>query len=262
MGCGTAQQGLISQKATDTIGPSYFIEGSFTDFEVDKLGSIFIITSKNEIIKFDNTGKELFRYSNKRFGDVYSLDVSNPQKILVYYGDFKTAIILDNTLSEMTTIFLEELLLWDIQTIAMSNDNQMWIYDNAQKQVIKITYQGKTIVSSNSLHDQNMGDKIISQMKEFDQKVYLNTNGEGLIICDNYGQFIHIIEEIKTHHFQIFGESIVYLNDNRTIMMYEDKMIGTETLLEIKGNNKILDFHISDNMLYLLDQDGLKKEKL
>ena len=62
---------------------------------IDKLGNEYSI-NENEISKNDN----LF-FSDFSLGNISSIDLYNPLKIKVWYGNYNTLIILDNFLNEM-----------------------------------------------------------------------------------------------------------------------------------------------------------------
>ena len=88
------------------------IEGDFKILEVDKLGLVYLVNNGNEIIKLQGE-QILFRYSSKRLGNITRLDVSNPQKVLVYYGDYYQVVFLDNTLSEIDHLIIHH-YMWAI----------------------------------------------------------------------------------------------------------------------------------------------------
>src|ERR1044072_6465154 len=67
----------------------YFIDGSYTDFYTDNLNNSYLLNKNNQLKKLNDKGDSA-SVSNalKKFGDIYSVDISNPLKILVYYKDF------------------------------------------------------------------------------------------------------------------------------------------------------------------------------
>src|SRR5688572_3667151 len=79
-------------------GPQPVIKGNFDFFEADNFGNIYTVKNE-ELCKYLPNGKRHARYSNLRYGNITSLDVSNPLKILLYYRDFQQIIFLDNQLS-------------------------------------------------------------------------------------------------------------------------------------------------------------------
>src|SRR5437763_17186865 len=70
------------------------IPGSYSSFYTDNLQNIYLIAAQsNQIKKLDNNGDSVAVFNiSTRYGKVYSMDVTNPMKILVYYKDFATIV--------------------------------------------------------------------------------------------------------------------------------------------------------------------------
>ena len=77
-------------------------------FTTDNLCDIYIITNKNEIIKFDDLGYFEGRYANKKMGNLASVDATNPFKLLLFYPDFQTITLLDRLLNPISSLVLSD----------------------------------------------------------------------------------------------------------------------------------------------------------
>src|SRR5687768_7815077 len=75
----------------------YTLKHPFNLFTNDNLSNLYLINGE-EIIKYSPTGKQLLKYSNKRFGNITTIDATNALKILLYYKDFQQLVFLDNQL--------------------------------------------------------------------------------------------------------------------------------------------------------------------
>jgi len=61
------------------------------DFATDNLGNIYLLTATNQIKKLDEKGDSIAVYNDvRRYGKIYSIDATNPLKVLVFYKDFST----------------------------------------------------------------------------------------------------------------------------------------------------------------------------
>ena len=106
------------------------IPGSYTFLDVDVLGNIYLITENNQLKKIRPNGDSLAVFNDvKKFGNPTLLDVSNPLKILVYYKNFSTVIILDRFLAVRNTINFRNQNIFKVKTLANSYDNNIWIFD-------------------------------------------------------------------------------------------------------------------------------------
>ena len=113
------------------------IPGQFAYFTTDKLKRIYAVTDDNELIQYDSNGKELFRYNNNTLGELTYIDTSNPFNLLLFYSEFQTVITLDRTLSPTGNLNLLTTEVGDAAAVALSNDNQLWVYDAASLQLKK-----------------------------------------------------------------------------------------------------------------------------
>src|SRR5215217_2829812 len=110
-----------------------FVEGSYSDFYVDNLNNIYLINANNQVKKLDDKGDSVaVSNSLKNFGDIYSMDVSNPLKILVYHKDFGTVIVLDRFLNNINKIDLRKIGVLQARATARSYDNNYWVFDEVE----------------------------------------------------------------------------------------------------------------------------------
>ena len=58
---------------------------------------------KDQIL-FKKTNHSVFNFKDFQLGEIYSVDISNPMNIAVYYQDFNVVVLLDNKLSEIERI--------------------------------------------------------------------------------------------------------------------------------------------------------------
>ena len=119
-GLGSFAQADTSFKMVKTIS------GDIVDFTVDNLDNVYILTSRNQLKKFNANGDSVAVYNNvKKFGQASLIDVSNPLKVLLYYKDFGTVVALDRFLNVVNTIDLRKQNIFQAKAIAQSYDNKV-----------------------------------------------------------------------------------------------------------------------------------------
>src|SRR6476646_5964235 len=69
---------------------------------VDNFGNVFVVTPKNEVLKLNPKGKFLWNYTNKNFGEITQLDVTDPLRVILYYAAYQQIVVLNNNLSEIS----------------------------------------------------------------------------------------------------------------------------------------------------------------
>src|SRR5215213_7377947 len=81
--------------------------GEIADAAIDNLDNVYILTSTDQLKKYNASGDSLAVYNNvRKYGKVYSIDVANPLKVLLYYKDFSSIVVLDRLLAVRSTIDL------------------------------------------------------------------------------------------------------------------------------------------------------------
>lgn len=236
----------------NAIAQNYIIEGDYKILEVDKLGYTYLVSTNNEILKLKS--KEiLFRFSSKRLGNITQLDVTNPQKILAYFGDYYLILFLDNTLSEIKKLDLEALGLWDVQSVSLSRDNFIWIYDPVNVKLLKIDQNGQAALSSNELYAYGFDD-FTPRIMVGDQVVYLYDDKE-VKVFDEYGTWIksYPIEnsELQVMEGQIIFQNGAELKSYATAVEFKDPVTRVAQL-----GAGCRDFHWGMKKIHLIDEGG------
>ena len=85
------------------------LKGDIVNFTVDNLDNIYILNSRNQIKKYNASGDSVAIFNDvKKFGKATLVDVSNPLKVVLYYKDFATVVMLDRFLNVLNTIDLRK----------------------------------------------------------------------------------------------------------------------------------------------------------
>ncbi|MEO7768060.1 MAG: hypothetical protein ABIS01_11565, partial [Ferruginibacter sp.] len=107
------------------------IPGDFSYFNVDNLDNIYLVNnSSNQLKKLDANGDSVGVFNNvRKYGKLFSIDATNPLKLLLYYKNFATIVVLDRFLNVRNTINLGKKNIFKVKTIATSYDNNIWLFD-------------------------------------------------------------------------------------------------------------------------------------
>ncbi|WP_264536083.1 hypothetical protein [Flavobacterium sp. N1736] len=81
-------------------------------------------------------GSEVFEYKNVSLGNITKVDILNPLKIVLFYEDFNSVVLLDNQLNKMTEInFSQNNIPIVVSAIGMSTQNQLWVFNTLNQQI-------------------------------------------------------------------------------------------------------------------------------
>lgn len=189
---------------------------------VDKLQQWYTIYDDYRLQKYSADGRLLYEYGENNLGKIAYLDVSNPLQILVYYDEYSTAVLLDRTLSPLQRIDLSALGIWQSAALAVSNDNQLWLYDPSQQVLRKISASGEIVQESPNLSFLVDADFYPTFLLEANNRLYLNDpqHPQGVLVFDNLGNYLNSLPVRGVEHFQLWNGLLFYYNNNH-IYIYD-----------------------------------------
>lgn len=155
----------------------------------------------------------------RRYGKLFSMDVTNPLKVLLYYKNFSTIVVLDRFLNVVNSIDLRKQNIFQVKAIAQSYDNNIWLFDEQNNKLKKIADDGRVLFAT--VDFRTIFDDVPSPTHIFDQDgyVYLYDSEKGIYIFDIYGSFKNKISYIGLKDVSVFGTTIVGI-ENETIISY------------------------------------------
>jgi len=234
------------------------VKGDIADFTVDNLDNIYILNSRNQLKKFNTNGDSVAIFNDvKKFGQVTCIDVSNPLKVLLYYRDFATVVILDRLLNIRNTIDLRKQNIFRAKAIGQSYDNKVWVFDELENKLKKIDEDGKLLLETPDFR--LLLGKAPSPIKIFDENkyVYLYDSLQGVYVFDYYGALKNNIMIIRWDNFKVAGK---YIFGSRSDTLYRYD-ISTFQYDEWKMPEQLLRsvrFNFSSSRLYALKNDGIE----
>jgi hypothetical protein len=192
------------------IKPVAVIKGRYINFTVDNLGNIFLLDKDNQLKKLSPAGDSIAVFNDvRRFGKVYSIDATNPLKVLLYYKDFATVVVLDRLLNARTTIDLRKLNILQVKAICLSYDNGIWVYDELEAKIKKIADDGTVVTQTGDLRQQLEEAPSPLTVVDDNRLLYLYDSTKGLLVFDYFGTLKNNIPFKGWQDFQVVGNYVV-----------------------------------------------------
>ncbi len=259
----TAAQNISIQDSTNVQGTntdSTFkflknIPGAYSYLDVDVLGNIYLITEKNQLKKIRPNGDSLAVFNDvKKFGNPTLLDVSNPLKVLLYYKNFSTVVMLDRFLAVRNTINFRNQNIFKVKTLANSYDNNVWIFDEQNVSLKKINDEGAVI--SETLDLRQLFDSVPSPTQIIDKNnfVYLYDENKGFYIFDYYGSFKNNLPFLNWKHITVYGNKLMgFVGD--TFYSYEINSFNLKSYKLPPFFKDYIDIKTMNGKIYLLKKE-------
>lgn len=187
-------------------------------YQVDRLGNVYYVDSKNGLNKYEPNIKRYTRYADMRSGKITSIDVSNPLRVVVFYEGRSIAKFLDVNLTEINSFDIRTTYSegW-ISLVASSNNNGLWMYDNVNRKIIKIDVQFNTQFSTGDLY-LVLSEKINPiALKENADELFLCDSTNGIFVFDMFGGLkrkipssAQVIRQLISPYEQLHQYSVEY----------------------------------------------------
>ena len=237
--------------------PSTFIPGVYKDFFTDNFNNIFLVTNNNQVKKINDKGDSIAVFNDvRRYGNLYTLDVSNPLKILVYYKDFATILILDRFLNIQNTIDLRQSNILQATAVAHSYDNNYWVFDQLDNKIKKIDDNGNMLLETADFRLLFSESVQPGRIIDNNGLLYLYDEHDGWYIFDYYGAYKLHIDAPGWKDVQVTGK---YVTGHDSSMFY---IANAETFLSRSYKTNIdfaatIKIYRIGNKAGFLETDGL-----
>ncbi len=171
---------ILLAQSTDTIH-------GIKNFSLDMFGNCYAIR-ENEILKIDENGKIVSTFSKNDIGEPVSVDASNPLRVLVFYKDFAVIRILDNQMSEQSSVDLRQSGFGNVTLAWASNDEGIWVFDQSNANLVKLDTRLKNNQTAMDLR-QLLEKEINPTEVESTKNWMLLRDGKNLFVFDQFGTY-------------------------------------------------------------------------
>lgn len=220
---------------------------------VDNLGYVYLVKG-TQISRFDSDLIKIAQYDYKLNGEITTVDVSDPFRVLVFYEDFNRIIFLDNNLTELRDpIFLDDLLIYSTNAVCSSNQGGFRVYDNQNSSVISFNKDLNITQTGTNLYSISENQNVI-KIKESNNFVYVLLNSGKLVILDKFANFVKKPDWKNIKTFDCINDKLYLLINSEIYFSDENYELIKFSDLEVAN---IVDFAISVNRLYILTEKSL-----
>lgn len=227
------------------------------DFNVDNLGNTYTVSKNNQLKKRNSNGDSIAVFNDvKRSGKLYSIDVTNPLKILLYYKDFGKILILDRFLNIRNEINLRTINIFQASLVCQSYDNNIWIFDELDNRIKKIDEQGKIMFTSIDFRILFEEPPTPNYLTDKDGFIYLYDIKKGLYVFDYYGGLKNNIQLLGYQHFEVLNKETYVGFMLAKISIYKSNIFLANQYNSIIDVENIKKTHFELGCLYILNKQN------
>ena len=222
---------------------------------IDNLQNLYVITADDQLKKYNSDGDSLAVYNqSSRYGKLFSIDISNPLKILLFYQDYSTIVVVDRFLSQRFVIDLKKVNIYQPASAGLSFDNNLWVFDAIEQKLKKIDDQGNLLLETVDLR--GFISDVVNPIKIIDKNnlVHLYDPKQGIYIFDQFGSYQKKIPVTELENVLIIKDYFIGTKNN--LLHFYNKRTHVEKKIPLPDSGKGFKRNfVSDmNLIRVLDE--------
>lgn len=221
---------------------------------LDNFQNIYFLKDR---VLYKNGKDGNFKYNALQLGRVTNVDIVNPLKVVVFFQDTNTVVLLDNKLNEIERINFNGLTEFlNVGMATNAGNNSLWIFNMDTQQLEIYDYRSKMqrVVS------QPFPGKLISQASNFNYCFTLTE--KNLRAFNIYGSILNDVPNNGYEKIVQQNENLVALKENRLYYIPDfakrNNEISLDTVQIDLPEMTIKDLQLSSDKLYIYDGISLQ----
>ena len=206
---------------------------------------------------FSADDSKRLNYSNPTWGNITCVDAGIASKILVFYRENGTIVLLNNELAIIgTPLSLFERSLMTISLAAMGNPNKIVLYDEANQDLLITDLSLNTLSQTHITFPGEFHPTDMQVVPE--HRIALLDTLHGICLFDFFGTFEREIPIPGIKAMQLMKDQIIYLKDNK-LYRYNLPTASSPMSIEIINIQRpdIKQCHFFQNTLYYIDTNNI-----
>ncbi len=232
----------------------------------DPIGNVYVVKD-NILKKYSSSHIQAAEYTNAFLGNIHSVDVSDPLRILIYYKDHNQVVWVDNFLSEIRSpVWLDDLGIDQAELVCSSNQGGFWVFNGLNNQLQYFDVNLSLVHESPTLNMLTGPDIRPSFMLEKSRLLYLNVPGTGILVFDRFGNYARTLPVETPGAFQVTDQSIycmkegmLFSYDLRTAEMFSlplPDQTGGNANATPPGPEGVLKAELQPGLLFIFTPSG------
>lgn len=222
-------------------------------FSVDPFGAVYVNLQNGSLQKYDTLGKATSLPGRRSRSSFWSVDASNPFKIILFNRDLQQADIISSGFSKTSSYDLNQLEAGDISLFCSSYDNAFWALTNENLTLIRYNEQWAATSQTNT--------RLLIGVEAFEPNILTESNRR-ILLAQRKGH-AYIFDVFGNMLFHFPDSALNYATDNEVLYyLKNDSIHAYQTILHEKAFlpfnlNHIDDFAFSSPWFALLQDNKI-----
>lgn len=187
---------------------------------LDNQDFLFISDLEGNLYQYNENGDQVNNFSPQRQAALTQLEASWTVNIFTFSTDLQEYRILDRFVNPVSENRIPTDLINLAKVATLGNNNIMWIFDEADLSLKQFDYRRNRILQHQPLNlilDRSSLEVI--DIREYQNLVFLNIEGEGVYVLDNQGNLIRNIDIDYPQKLSFWKENLLFLEDGKIAVM-------------------------------------------
>jgi hypothetical protein len=215
----------------------------------------FYYSIKNNVLSKDKKNGH-FEYKNIALGKPSKIDIQNPLKIMLFYENFNTVVLLDNQLSETQKInFSENNIPITASATGIASQNRLWLYNSLTQEIGLFDYMKNTYQSITPSFQGNLKhyESDFITFKWIDNKLNWYS-------CDVFGKITSLGKLTDFDGIQIISNQFIVFSKEGKLYVRNVKNSSISEIENVKKSFK--NFYYKDQILSIFTNQGITNYKI
>jgi hypothetical protein len=221
-----------------------------TKVSIDRAGNIYLASFDGDIIKYDPelTTKQVF--SPPSPNTTHILEAWQGLRIFTFHQELQIYRLINRNLSLFEEYSFPPDLIGFAEIATPTFDNNVWVIDQTDFSLKKLNITQKRVMSVTPLNlILNPDEYEILNSREYQNRLFLSTRQNGILIFDNFGNYIKNYPFSGIVYFNFYGDEIYFLHENKLLII---NLYNEETKSrELPAGNKWILALVYDDLTYL-----------
>jgi len=220
---------------------------------VDDFDAIYFVRN-NTLIK--ETDENIYNYQNTQLGEITSVDVINPLKILIFYKALNTVVLVDKSLNPLSNPinFSTNGFNKNVEFVNIAYKNQLWLYSRDDNRLHLWDLNTQMVNhSSKPLSFLKKSNFLPHQQLSKYNETFLS-DGTGLLKFNEYAQFESSLTLNSFSMISRMYEGFVFVKNR---FLFYQNLTERPIDLTLKERIKFKNIYTRNTYLYIFDGASL-----
>ncbi|RDV15099.1 hypothetical protein DXT99_10520 [Pontibacter diazotrophicus] len=226
-----------------------------TSISQDRNGHLYVLDPMHNLLRLDSLGQPLDTFSPPTRGRISNIEAWSPMKILLFYEDRQTLLLLDRFLRPISSTDLRDINYEGIARAAtLSSDDSFWLFDETNLTLSKLDLRLRKVTVETPLNlilDRERFD--VRQLREYQNMLYLLDFNNGIYVFDNLGNYKKSIPFKGLSYIAFRGNELYFVQDGQLI--FYDLYTSEKRTIALPVKEHYVTALVGDKQLYLFTNE-------